>query len=359
MILLLEVFRKLVKKLSLVVFVVGFCGTATCAMSESSPSEPEVVVSVKPGTSAKQGYVFGRTKVRPAPSRTTEAAIISSVKKIKRSVTDGYGVTFTVTNKIGRKVFVVPFAHIKRFVTDAWHWFKAPILELDVDQSGFADIGTLPAADDLTTVFGVLRICATREEAEAATYQLTQDAQKVDLDLLSLLNGKGVALHSSKYGVEGERLSYEIIPSHWKQSLPPLDFSVFNSANQPIFVTAFFYGKEQDEDEFAPWRFTKSDVYRLEPGKSTVVKVETIKDPYDLGYLRGFLGVFKEDEAKKSENSTYELLTPHQKIGLGPLISLGNKQVVISSRSYGSDTLFDITTRPAPRNGAAKLMAAV
>lgn len=327
MILLLEVFKKkTVKTLFLSIF--------------------SLVLSSSVGA-AEKAYVHGKTKVQPQASRTTEAAITGTYKKLKNNPVDGYGITFKVTNNIGRKVYVVPFAYIKRFLTDPWHWYKAPILELDVNQFAFADIGTVPSVDDLTTVFGCLRMCDTKEEAEAATYQLSTDDKKIDLDLLSVLNRKEVILHSFQYGVQGERLSYEVVPSHWQKVLPPLDFHVVNATPNPVYVAAFFYGKEQDADEFVPWRFTKTDAYLLEPGKDTLIKVQAIKDPYDWSNVTGFLGVFKENEAKRAKNSTYELLQAREKIVLGPLASLGNKQVVLGSTQYGSDSLFNITTAPA------------
>ena len=331
MTLLLEVFRKITKNILLITVLFGFlCGYSIENLGAAV--KYKVIRSTAPDVS--------RHKVKPDHKGE-------------------YSTSFHVVNKLGRKVYVVPFAYLKRFTTDPWHWEKAAVLELEPDQVGLVDIGSVPTADDLTTVFGCVRICDTKEEADAATYQLTLDTKKIDLDLLALLNGKAVALHSSLYGVEGERLSYETIPSNWKVVLPPLDFSVFNESSHPIYVTTFFYGKEQDADEFTPWRFSKSPVYKLEPQQSTLIKVETIKDPYDRGYLRGYLGVFRENEGVKAENSTYELLTPDQKKPLGPLAMLENKQVVVSSRTYGSDILFDITTRSAPINGASKPMAAV
>lgn len=338
MTLLLEVFKKIPVKILML-----------CVMAGGMPAHL---------FAPKGMYVFGRTKVQPRPSSTTEAVITGTYKKLKNNPAEGYGISFGVTNTLGRTVYVVPFAHIKRFTTDPWHWYKAPILVLEHGQTAQADLGTVPSLDDLTTVFGELRICATQKDAEDATFQLVGSSKSLDLDLLSVLNGKTVVLHSSQYGVEGERLTYEVTPSRWKEALPPLDFPVLNSTNEKIFVTSFFYGKEQDADDFVPWRFSKSGVYELEPGKGTVIKVEIIKDPYDWGNVRGFLGVFKENEAKKAENSTYELLIPRQKIALGPLASLGNKQVVITSQEYGSESVFNVSTKLAPIKGAAQPQAA-
>jgi hypothetical protein len=331
MILLLEVFREITKK---IVFTTVFFGFLSILYLE--PLGAAVRVKIPRATA-------------PDVSR----------HKVKPDHKGEYSTSFHVVNKLGRPVFVVPFAYLKRFTTDPWHWEKMSILELGLDQAGLVEVGSIPTADDLTTVFGCVRICDTKQEAEDATYQLTLDTKKIDLDLLALLHGKSIVLHSSLYGVEGERLSYETVPSRWTVALAPLDFLVLNKSSTRMFVTSFFYGKEQDADEFAPWRFSKSPVYKLEPEQSTLIKVETIKDPYDRGYLRGYLGVFGEDEASKAENSTYELLTPDQKRPLGPLALLKDKHVIVTSRAYGSDILFDVATRQAPKNGAANLMAAV
>lgn len=255
---------------------------------------------------------------------------------------------FAVKNELGRKVVVAPFAYVKRFLTDTWHWVNLTSLELEQGQQGLVDVGALASQDDAETVFGALRLCATKEEAAAATYELSQDHERVDVGLFSVLNKKTVILRASQYGVEGERISYEVSPSKWTKTLPPLDFAVINTHSEPVFLAAFFYGKEQDSDPFRAWRFTKSPVYELKPGQSTVVKVETIKDPYDWQNIKGYLSVFKQNEKLKAQNATYELLLPSEKIALGPLSQLAGKQVALVSRLYGTETVFDFsTTLPA------------
>jgi|GEM_PF-3431015 len=315
---------------------------------------PARAVAADPG----QSFSFGKSKVAlpnlnirkksrkhevsqvmPAASSTDAPALQPAAKSM---------IQFAVKNELGRKVVVAPFAYVKRFMTDTWHWVNLTALELEQGQQGLVDVGALASQDDAETVFGALRLCATREEAATATYELTADHQRVDVGLFSELNKKTVVLRASQYGIEGERISYEVSPSKWTKTLPPLDFAVFNTHSEPVFVAAFFYGKEQDSDPFRAWRFTKSPVYELKPGESTVVKVETIKDPYDWKNVKGYLSVFKPNEKLKAQNATYELLLPSEKIALGPLSQLAGKQVALISRLYGTDTVFDFsTTLPA------------
>lgn len=315
----------------------------------------------------ESAFSFGKSKIamldgvsRPAGGNKKQKIKSISVVDADLPTKNDAGalMRFSVTNQLGRKAFVVPFAYVKRFMTDNWHWYKASVLELEVGQTGNIDFGSVPSEDDLSTVFGCVSICSTKEAADAATYQMTLDSHRIDFDLIAPLIGKGVVLHASKYGVEGVRLSYEVVPSRWKKVLPSLDFSVLNTCKHPIFISAFFYGKEQDCDVFWPWRFTKSPVYQLKPGESTVVHVETIKNPYDWDQAKGYLGIFKENEQKKAELATYELLTAREKIALGPLAQLREKQVVISGRQYGTDTVFDITTQPVRSQELGKKMAA-
>ena len=312
-------------------------------------------------------FSFGKSKIamldgvsRPDGGNKKQKMKSISVIAVDQAIKNDAGpsMQFSVTNQLGRKAFVVPFAYVKRFLTDNWHWYKATVLELEVGQSGAVDFGSVPSEDDLSTVFGCVSICSTKEAADAATYQMALDSQRIDFDLIAPLINKGVVLHASKYGVEGVRLSYEVVPSRWNKVLPPLDFSVLNTCKHPVFIAAFFYGKEQDCDAFWPWRFSKSPVYQLKPGESTVVHVETIKDPYDWNQAKGYLGIFKENEQKKAEIATYELLTAHEKITLGPLAQLREKQVVIAGRQYGTDTVFDITTQPVRSQELGNTMAA-
>ena len=301
-----------------------------------------------------QSFSFGKSKVAlpslnirkknkknvPVQSAPVEAPTASS----DAPRDDAPTIRFELKNDLGRKVFAVPFAYVKRFLTDSWHWVNLEMLELEQGQSGFVDAGVFSSASDAETVFGSLRLCSSAQEAARATYELSEDYQRVDVGLLSELHKKTITLHASKYGVGGERISYEVSPSQWKKELPPLDFVVRNTHKEPVFVTAFFYGKEQDCDPLWSWRFTKSPVYALKPGESATVKVDIIKDPYDWKNIKGFLGVFNQNESLKAENATYELLIPSEKIALGPLSKIVGKEVALTSRLYGLDTIFDFST---------------
>lgn len=288
-------------------------------------SKPEVITPAQPVPVIAQSN----------DQKITQSSVSSTIK-------------FHVKNELGRKAFIVPFAYVKRFLTDTWHWVNLSTLELENGAVGLVDVGVLADEDGADTVFGAFRLCNTREEALNATYELSEDFQRIDVGLFSNLKNKTAVLRATKYGVEGERLSYEVSPSQWKKELPPLDFRVLNTHNAPVFVSAFFYGKGQDCDSVLPWRFSKGSVCALKPGESAVLKMERIKDPYDWNNVKGYLAVFHENEGRKAENATYELLKPEEKIALGPLSQLIGKQVALTSRLYGNETVFDISTSPVP-----------
>lgn len=321
-----------------------------------------VVVLVATGFSlvaadSEQAFSFGKSKItlpnlniRKKNKKNIFVQQVSPAVEAEKlpflpvATTHANTIRFDLKNDLGRKVFIVPFAYVKRFLNDSWHWVNLDVLELEHGQSGVVDAGAFNSEADAESVFGAFRLCSSAQEAASATYELSRDFQRVDVGLFSVLNKKTVILHASKYGIEGERISYEVSPSRWQKILPSLDFVVCNTHSEPVFLTAFFYGKEQDCDPLWSWRFTKSPVYALKPGESTTVKVDVIKDPYDWKNIKGFLGVFKENESFKAENATYELLAPSEKIALGPLSKIKGKQVALTSRLYGLETVFDFST---------------
>ena len=331
MTLLREVFKKI---MCILLLVVSGCSLLTAAQDQSfSFGKSKVAL---PNLNIRKKYK------KDAPVEHADVPVSNSPKQVSGEVAPT--IRFDLKNDLGRKVFLVPFAYVKRFLNDTWHWVNLDILELEQGQSGVVDVGTFNSVSDAESVFGSLRLCTSAEEAASATYELSEDYQRVDVGLLSELHKKTITLHASKYGVGGERISYEVSPSKWKKVLPPLDFVVRNTHKEPVFVTAFFYGKEQDCDPLWSWRFTKSPVYALKPGESATVKVDIIKDPYDWKNIKGFLGVFNQNESLKAENATYELLVPSEKIALGPLSKIVGKEGALTSRLYGLDTIFDFST---------------
>ena len=109
-----------------------------------------------------------------------------------------------------------------------------------------------------------------------------------------------------------------------------LDFRVRNNTGKTIFTTCFTYIQKKP---FSRWRWDKSAVYKLEPGKATVVNVDTIPDDENREYTFGYLAIFTNE--KEARDSIYELVDNGNKIDLDKLNSFIGKTIVIDTERYG------------------------
>ncbi len=97
------------------------------------------------------------------------------------------------------------------------------------------------------------------------------------------------------------------------------------------------------------WEYSKCPVVFVKPDETIMIDVSTIKAAYERIYMRGYLGIFDEDEQQQAEDSTFEFLKPEQKINLGLLLPLSesNQKVVLSTEKYGINGDFiDFITKP-------------
>jgi hypothetical protein len=122
----------------------------------------------------------------------------------------------------------------------------------------------------------------------------------------------------------------EVSQKQTNNHIPELDFQVENATGKTLFVTCFSYIQKQ---KFVPWRWDKSPVYKIEPGKSASIDIDTITDTANRDHTFGYLAIFhKEDEAK---DSIFELVPDEKKIDLDKLYLLKGKRVVINIEQYG------------------------
>jgi hypothetical protein len=289
-------------------------------------------------------FSFGKLKV---VSRDSAASVVETQEKEPYALvlSKNPTIAFNVKNEIGRKVYAVSFAYLRRFIGDNWHWHKTAILELDPEHEAILDFGSLANKEDALAIFGNICVFDSYEDALISTAEEAANKRMIDLDIISHLNHKSIALTSSFYGVKGERFSYRIISATPTPELAPLDYVVVNESLEPIIVTSFLYGRDQDLDAFSIWRFSKSDLYEVQPGEHVHIKVEKYTNAYDRKNVKGYLGVFKSHEIKKAENAVYELLKPAQKFSLGRLSALDKKQVVVSETAYGLNKKFMFSIR--------------
>lgn len=252
-----------------------------------------------------------------------------------------------VKNSTAKTVYACSFSYIKKANFDRWRWDKSNIIELQPQQE--ADI-KLDAIDDDETrnnVYGYLAVFDTRAHAEEAIYELLEDAKKIDLDLISKIQDKVITIAVEQYGFKKDRITYGFDSRTKAATLPDFNFSVENQTGQPVYVTAFVYEKKKD---MPTWQYTKTPMVYLENNKESKIDVSGITNEYDWKYMRGYLGVFREDEKKEAEESTYELLDPSHKLTLGLLNDINGHKITLNAEEYGIvGNFIDYTSQPVKR----------
>lgn len=296
--------------------------------------------------------------------KKTETIQISSNKKIPEkliikkqdAVTPTQELDFEVENSTGRTIFIVCFIYLKKRPFSRWRWDKSPTYKLENNQIVKIDLDTIPDNEDRASTFGYLGVFEDEKSANRSTFELLDDHQKIDLDLVSQLKNKKVVIEVEKYGIAGEFYEYDFKDkTKEKESYPELDFYAENKTGKTIFVTCFVYQKkakgswlakktkeawtfeEDARDDMSVWRFDKTPVIKLKPNQISKIDVDTIVEKRDREYVRGYLAVFDENEKDKAEKSVYELLPmdSRKKIELGRLINIKDKKVIIYIETYG------------------------
>jgi hypothetical protein len=293
-------------------------------------------------TACKGGFNNENTQmVSPKPEPVQEVTPPAFNKK--------NGLDFIVTNRTGATQHITAFSYIKKHINSPWRWDKSPIYTLADGESTVVDIDVIPDKRDRNNVYGYLGVFEDYDAAENSTYQHTPNNKRIDLDLLQEISGKEVSIEIKHYGIAPQKLVYSLSNDEQTKTepLPELDFAVRNTTGKSIYATAFFYEQEQGEYDLSVWKFSKTPVYRIEPGETIEIDVTTIKDKYDWKYMRGYLGVFSLNEELEAHQSTYETLKPHQKISLGRLSKLRNHVVTIMVDEYGiSDPVLEHAVSP-------------
>lgn len=294
-----------------------------------------------------------------------QAMVISPGEKM--GSLDPAELDFIVENKTGKTVYVSCFAWARKNSLGYWRWDKSAVYRIDDDTSVVIDVDTIHEKQDRDLVYGYLAIHIDPKEAEDATLELLDDKKKLDLDLLVNLKGKKVTLSVEKYGFKGEFFEYDFLPSDdgKKKEIPELDFVVENRTGKTILVTCFVYEKKakgswiaatEEKDDMALWRWDKTPCITLSPNTIGLIDVDTIWSKRDRSYVRGYLAIFDEDEAKQEQESTLELVDTYRKLNLGDLNQLNGKKVVIDIEKYGIEEDFlDYIVKPVSTIDFSKL----
>ncbi|MBL4588358.1 hypothetical protein JKY79_03370 [Candidatus Babeliales bacterium] len=244
--------------------------------------------------------------------------------------------SISCVNKTNKPITLCCFYYTKLRPQAYWRWVKSPSFSLDPHQ-----ICTIPikVTDDVSTkenVYGYLGIFESSEKINNATYENLPDGKKIDLDRLLELKDTKVEIIVDHYGFKKEQLDYQIKKDQPQNIIQPeLDFIVENKTGKSVFITCFVYQKTTDQDSLVSWKYDKTSVQKLDPGESTIIDIETIKELYDWIYMRGFLAIFDADQEKEAYESTYELLKPEQKITLGRLADVLDKKIILTVEKYG------------------------
>ncbi|MBM3894465.1 hypothetical protein FJ366_02620 [Candidatus Dependentiae bacterium] len=289
---------------------------------------------------SSKAFSFGRSKISLELKKDVGA--VGAEKS-----PEGKQITFVIKNTLAKKMYLVPFAYVRRFIGQSWHWTKGQVCELESNQECVVDFGSVPNDEDLASVFGNICVLDSYEEAVSATCEIVPSNQKIELDLISHVLGKKILIQSRLYGINGSQLFYTLDSTDQKNVLKPLDFMVVNNTSDPILVTSFLYGRDQSATFFSSWRFSKSLVYEIQPGHKELIQVEKYDREYDRINVKGFLGVFEKENVKQAQDSVYELLSPEQKLSIGRVSELAGKEVVVSREAYGKDSHFVVAMRPA------------
>jgi|SaaInlStandDraft_3_1057020.scaffolds.fasta_scaffold06843_4 hypothetical protein len=244
---------------------------------------------------------------------------------------------FKVLNKTSKTIFVTCFSYIKKRYHARWRWDKSPVYKLIPNATTLINIDTIPDKEDRNNIFGYLAVFESEKDAIASIYEFLHDKQKLDLDLLSKIKDqdKTVVIGVEKYGLKNDVLVTDVTqyPYKKKDKIPELDFSVKNKTGKTKLVVGFVY---QNKDNIRNvWGYDKTDIVRVENDSQEWIDVDTIVDSRNRSYVRGYLGVFNEDEEQLAKDATYELLETNQKLNVGRLQNLKNKHVVIEVEKYG------------------------
>lgn len=304
---------------------------------------------------AKKERIPGIIK-KTAPQRAHIAKAKLVTQKIAPNELD-----FEVENLTGKTIYIACFAYMRKRIHSRWRWGKSPVYKVKNKQSVIIDVAAIEDKNDRKNVFGALGVFETHREAQDATYELTHDKNKLDLDRIADLKGKKVTIETERYGFKDPFLDYDFVDSRKeltriKGKTPELDFLVVNNTKKTIYICSFVYMKKaksswiaaiDEKDDMSTWRFDKTPVLKVKHGQTAYIDVDTIIPKRDRTNVLGYLGIFNKDEKLLAHKATYELLNSNQKIQLGNLFRLKNKKIILEIEQYGiKGDIIDYVVKP-------------
>lgn len=330
--------------------------------------EPEIIHQETPQEKEKITQPNGASEQSAASpdEQKKESGTTRAHKKKHLQHTVPHKLDFSVENNTGRTIYVTCFSYIKKRIFSRWRWDKSPVYMLKPQESVLVAIDYIPDPLDRKNVYGYLGVFQTEEEAEAATYELTEESRLLDLDLLKNLYGKKVTIEIEKYGLTRELLEYDFVKKKSKARLKPreLDFLVENQTGKTVHVIGFIYEKKakgswfgalDEKDDMSIWRYDKTPILTLADQEQGYVDVDSLYQGRDRLWARGFIAVFDEQERELAEQATYELVEPWRKLRLDRLEKLFDKKIVLGIEAYGLDEDFIDYIIKKPQSALKKL----
>ncbi len=309
-------------------------------------------------------------------SQPKQAKIINL--KPKEGTLTNSELDFEVENQTGKTIYVVCFSYINKRPASRWRWDKSSIYKIEDNKSVIIDLDTISDEENRNKTFGYLGIFDNKKEADDSTIELLDDNKKIDLDIIAQLHGKKITIEIEKYGISGEFYDFDFKDIDKKKEdkkQPELDFYVENKTGKTILVTCFVYEKkakgnwlaqktkeswtadENVRDDMTVWRFDKTPIIKLKHNESGLIDVDTIIEPRDRIYIRGYLAIFDEDEQDLADKSIYELMPSRRRLDIGKLIELKHKKISIYTEKYGaSGNFIDYVVKPTQKPDIKKVI---
>jgi len=287
--------------------------------------------SGKKAAATEKDYKIFDGRNIPEKAASEKVFTVKTKQVTERSVKE---LDFEVHNSTEQTIFVTCFSYTQKERRTRWRWDKSPVYEIVPHTETMVNIDTILDEEHRESTFGYLAIFNNKQAADDAIYELTEDNQKIDLDLLFKLENKKVVIDIKKYGFKKEQIDFAVVDKFEKKHIKhELDFLIENNTEKPILITAFIY--QITDEARTVWSFHKTAVQRLEPGQISIVDVDSIPKEESRLYATGVLGIFEDNEYETANDATYELLPAKNKVHLGNLSKLKGQKVAVEVEQYG------------------------
>jgi len=237
---------------------------------------------------------------------------------------------FTAENTTQNTLYVTCFYYTKAPYATRWSWEKSPVYQLIPKEQTIINITAIPSEDNYPDVYGYLGIFKNIEDADDAIFETTSENEKIDIGQLYNLKGKKISINDKAYGTS-RFYDFLLNPIKGKE-YPKLDFTLTNSTGENIYVALFTY---EDRASDLMWEWYKSEVSFIENGKSAKINIDTSLTPGTFDAAYSYIGIFKENQRQFADTAIYGSLNSTNKIHLGYIKKLANKNVIIYKKEYG------------------------